>query len=73
MKSLDSKFHETVTAYQEAEALSCAIAILTQWRDLAPLAEPLKKTQQELLELVQQQAPQEQQAYTDKKGFCYDL
>lgn len=34
MNSLDSKFHETVTKYQQVEALSNAIAILGQRRDL---------------------------------------
>ena len=47
--SLDSKFHETVTTFQQVEALNNAIGILEQWRDLSPLAEPLKDKRGELL------------------------
>lgn len=47
--SLDSTFHETVTAYQEVEALGNAIAILEKWRDLSELSEPLRTKQHELL------------------------
>lgn len=49
MNSLDSKFHETVTAYQEVEALSNAIAILAQWRDLSELAKQLEEKRRDLL------------------------
>lgn len=49
MNSLDSKFHETVTAYQQVEALSNAIAILAQWRDLSELAKPLEEKRRNLL------------------------
>lgn len=47
--SLDSKFHETVTTFQQVEALNNTIGILEQWRDLAELALPLKDKQGELL------------------------
>lgn len=60
MNSLDSMFHETVTVYQQAEALSCAIAILEQWRDLEELAKPLKVKQKELIEHAPQLAHQGQ-------------
>ena len=43
--SLDSKFHETATTFQQVEALNNAIGILEQWRDLSQLAEPLKDKQ----------------------------
>lgn len=61
MKSLDSTaFYDTVTAYQEVEALSNAITLLDKWRDLSKLAEPLREKQRELLEHVQQIAHKEQ-------------
>ena len=52
--SLDSMFHETVTKYQQVEALSNAIAILGQWRDLSELSEPLKAKRRDLLAHVPQ-------------------
>lgn len=54
--SLDSTFHETVTAYQQAEALSNAISILAQWRDLSELALPLKAKRDDILGHVTQRA-----------------
>lgn len=47
--SLDSTFHDTVTAYQQAEALENAAAILEKWADLAHLADPLHKARRVLL------------------------
>lgn len=52
--SLDSKFHETATIFQQVEALNNAICILEQWRDLAELTQPLKDKQGELLAHVPQ-------------------
>ena len=47
--SLDSKFYDIVTAYQQAEALENAAGILEKWADLAHLAEPLHRARRELL------------------------
>ena len=55
MKSLDSMF-QTVTAYQQLEALNYAIAILEHWNDLKGLTEPLQAKQKELLEQTPQLA-----------------
>ncbi len=47
MNSLDS-IHEAVSNYQQAEALEACISVMERWRDLEPLAEPLREKQREL-------------------------
>lgn len=47
--SLDSTFYDTVTRYQQAEALENAAAILEKWTDLAHLAEPIHRVRRALL------------------------
>lgn len=46
---MDTNIYDTTTAYQKAEALECAIAILERWTELQPLTDPLKKERERLV------------------------
>lgn len=46
---MEDAYHDSITEYQKAEALECAISILERWRDLDELAEPLRTEHRRLI------------------------
>ena len=46
---METNIYDTITAYQKAEALECAIAILERWTELQPLIDPLKRERERLV------------------------
>lgn len=61
-RNTEEQFYETVTAYQQIEALGNAARILEGWTDLQPLAKTLRDAQRNLYKSV---------SYTDgTHGTC---
>lgn len=49
-EEMSESIYEVISKYQMIEALEQAANILESWTDLLPLAEPIRKAQQDLSE-----------------------